>query len=825
MKTSTTLTRILSLLLSTVLVAGPVFAQQRRPASPPPAKAQPNAATPTFDTLLAAESYKLYGEVRNVGQAITSGGIADILDPIMKLAGPPKEFKALVKFANTHAEALTSSRLLFAMQPARPNLPQFLMAIEFSTPDEAQKFEPQLTAFLPKLMPTPTPSPSPSPTTTAEGSSASGSAPQAQRVPAIAAPDEQRPAPPPFLIKHSGNLVIVTDTPFTFANLRPKDSKLLSEETNFRQAHDRFATEPLFVFFDMALSEKTSRALAAAARVQPRDDGDGNELSDTSATRPVRRVVVGTMRADKGTSEAVVAPNPQTPTPPPQVPVATPQVVTTLEVTPLPDETGVSAMTDSPDSAVPPSPLVISASAFSLMGLLVGGQSKSPDALGIAVAFDSDGYAVRVLLLNSTEARTPLIPFIPSVMSGPALALGSPSILPADTELFIAASLDAAQSYEGLVKASNESFARDQAMYRRAGSGGPAPEPPFAAFEKQLGIKIKEELLPVLGNEIAVSIPVTALTPSASSPPPATSSSDQPAAEEAAKKHPPGPVIVISLKDKEGARALIPRIIDGLGFKGASGLAQTERHDDAEIVTYANVLSYAFIGNFFVFSTDAATTRHVVDSFLNHQTLASDNHFRNYTRWQPRQVVGQVYVSPALMDSYRSMSNQPTALVNDQIREFLMRLSPIAEPVTYALSNEGPGTLHELHLPKNLVLMLVAGVSSVADQSPLMRNEGMARGSLAMIASFEGSYRADKGKGSYATLDQLIAEGMVQKELLENYGYRIELTVSGDKFEATAVPVEYNKTGKLSYFIDQTMIVRAGDHGGGPANASDQPLQ
>src|SRR2546429_3975212 len=27
--------------------------------------------------------------------------------------------------------------------------------------------------------------------------------------------------------------------------------------------------------------------------------------------------------------------------------------------------------------------------------------------------------------------------------------------------------------------------------------------------------------------------------------------------------------------------------------------------------------------------------------------------FRNFTRWQARQTLGQIYVSPALMDSYR----------------------------------------------------------------------------------------------------------------------------------------------------------------------------
>ena len=89
MNTSKTLTRILSLLISTVLVAGPLAAQQQRTTAPPKVREESNAATPTFDTLLAADSYKIYGEVRNVGQAIRSGSIADILDPLMKMGATP----------------------------------------------------------------------------------------------------------------------------------------------------------------------------------------------------------------------------------------------------------------------------------------------------------------------------------------------------------------------------------------------------------------------------------------------------------------------------------------------------------------------------------------------------------------------------------------------------------------------------------------------------------------------------------------------------------------------------------------------------------------
>ena len=41
----------------------------------------------------------------------------------------------------------------------------------------------------------------------------------------------------------------------------------------------------------------------------------------------------------------------------------------------------------------------------------------------------------------------------------------------------------------------------------------------------------------------------------------------------------------------------------------------------------------------------------------------------------------------------------------------LSRLTIMPQPVTYSLSNEGFGPLHELHLPKNLVLMFIASIA------------------------------------------------------------------------------------------------------------------
>jgi hypothetical protein len=260
-----------------------------------------------------------------------------------------------------------------------------------------------------------------------------------------------------------------------------------------------------------------------------------------------------------------------------------------------------------------------------------------------------------------------------------------------------------------------------------------------------------------------------------------------------------------------------------MGFKGVSKLAQTEKRDDTELVSYANAFAYAFIGNFLVVSPDSKAIRHVVDSYLNHETLSSSTTFRNYTRWQPRLVLGQIYLSPALMDSYNSFARDASANISDQLRDLIMLMSPIAQPVTYALSSEGSAQVHELHVPKNLLMLMVAGISNEANSSPLERNEAIARSAMRTIASAETTYQATSGAGQFGTLDDLTKAGLVSKDLLQNFGYHFELTASGSRFEITAVPVEYGKTGKLSFFLDESSVLRAGDHGGGAATIADKP--
>ena len=119
--------------------------------------------------------------------------------------------------------------------------------------------------------------------------------------------------------------------------------------------------------------------------------------------------------------------------------------------------------------------------------------------------------------------------------------------------------------------------------------------------------------------------------------------------------------------------------------------------------------------------------------------------------------------------------------------------------------------------------MAVAGISGEVNPPPTIQNERMAIGMMYTIMHAESEYQK-KNAGAYGTLEELITADMVPKDNIEKSGYKFELTVSGDKFQVSAVPAEYGKTGRLSLFLDHTNILRGGDKSGIAASASDPPI-
>jgi hypothetical protein len=791
----------LAYLLIIAVVAVPVAGQQKRrsqektpakaPAAPAPAPtptATPEPATPvTFDTLLAADIFKIYGEVRGAGQLVRSNAANDVLEPFLRLSNPPAEFTDIVDWLRAHSDQLMTSRLMVAAWPNVPEVPDVMVAIEFSSVEDATKFEAQLNKVLAKILPPETPPSEPENEKKPKPDQTSSEKPKAPAAPV-----------PSYYLQRADSLVLVSPKPLQLKKLRPKDSKLLSEDPNFRVAYNRFSSEPIFVFVDIGAMQKENTERQKKAEEEWKKQREAQEAA--AAKEKAEAEAKGEEYDPQGlTEEEKAAASVEiTPEPSPEVPPETPKEPTDAEK--------------------------LSNAFGGLRNLLFGVQPHLPVAVGFGFTPDNESFDLRALMIDAAGETSDPIPLFSGLKVGDPVTPESPGVLPADTELVIMLSLDFAQIHE-MASAFETQDTKVVTEARFTTTPGrlvmqqpPELAEPLKTIERILKINVKDEVLPLLGSEVAVSMPVSEFGlfgPPVSGPRQIEKDDATP---------PRTPFVVISLRDREGMKKMMPRILEGFAGKAASSLAQSEKREDTELVSIANMFAYAFVGNFLVIGVDAATTRSVVDSYLKGETLASTAHFRNYTRWEPRQLQAQLYLSPAFADGFRTWASSPSAHISDEARAYMTRVTTNPQPITYALSNDGLGWLHEAHFPKSLVVTAIASAASTANPPQTVKNERSAMSVLWSIYSAQYRYKEEK-KGGYASLEDLISADMVSKETMDSSGYKFELRLVPEGFEVSATPVEYGKTGKLSFFMDHTAAtIKGGDHGGGPASASDLPI-
>ncbi len=94
---------------------------------------------------------------------------------------------------------------------------------------------------------------------------------------------------------------------------------------------------------------------------------------------------------------------------------------------------------------------------------------------------------------------------------------------------------------------------------------------------------------------------------------------------------------------------------------------------------------------------------------------------------------------------------------------------------------------------------------------------------MAQLNSAQATFQATTGSGSFGSLAQLRAAGLIDETLGSGrkYGYSFVVTVKPTLFTATATPSIYRKTGLRSYYIDQRGVLFGGDKNGLPANDQD----
>lgn len=117
-----------------------------------------------------------------------------------------------------------------------------------------------------------------------------------------------------------------------------------------------------------------------------------------------------------------------------------------------------------------------------------------------------------------------------------------------------------------------------------------------------------------------------------------------------------------------------------------------------------------------------------------------------------------------------------------------------------------------------------------ANNSPILNNERFTINALNTINGAQATFKSFNT--TFATLQQLRDEDLIDPVLAtgEKYGYVFSVTLvtnpsnQSTGFQVLAVPQRYGRSGRRSFYLDESGVIRGADRQGAPANADDLPI-
>lgn len=102
------------------------------------------------------------------------------------------------------------------------------------------------------------------------------------------------------------------------------------------------------------------------------------------------------------------------------------------------------------------------------------------------------------------------------------------------------------------------------------------------------------------------------------------------------------------------------------------------------------------------------------------------------------------------------------------------------------------------------------------------QHQGDIEDMLKRLVAVEGLY-AQQNNGIFGDLAALIKLGLMSNEVADpkviGYNFRIAVGAGGKSYIATAEPIRHGHTGNLSFWMDQTGVIKKADNGGKPVTS------
>ncbi len=416
----------------------------------------------------------------------------------------------------------------------------------------------------------------------------------------------------------------------------------------------------------------------------------------------------------------------------------------------------------------------------SLRGIVSGSEPWAPGAPGVTV------------IAIEGEARN----LLTILAGGPAVTLRPAQILPSDTGLVTSFALDL-PAIEALLRSSKAA--------KLAGFD-------IAEMERQLGISVREQLLPALGSEFTVGvrfeIPPVSMTMDSSG----TAQSSSPAPEVKF-------VVLVDVKQPDIVRTAFERALTAttpgeLTVRDVGGV----RLASAGPTAVAVVDGVAMVG-------EPAELERVLLARSVQQTLGTSRELDEAKGRLDADTIAIYHPTPALKDTLSTYASSLGVPVNgsamgiSNLTDTVVRREPIGIAVTAngasAFSVAAIGVIAAIAIPS---LLRARGAA----------NESAAIGTLRSLVSAQYEFHATKGRYvRYGTMAELAAANLISSELyngVERNGYIFrEVRPTAKTFEYSATPVGAT-TGDRSYNVTEDGVIRWSDSKVPPRRKAGRPL-
>jgi hypothetical protein len=329
------------------------------------------------------------------------------------------------------------------------------------------------------------------------------------------------------------------------------------------------------------------------------------------------------------------------------------------------------------------------------------GQSAIPQAIALSGSLDGDNFVLRAM---SASAPTESPAGLPGLFSSLLGATGSgqlvaASFAPADSDVFIDLTID----WDKLYDAMGALLSMFAGSAPQGGAGQSADL--LGAIETQLGFSIKNDLIPTLGNEVALSFsgfdsmmkPRAAAGKASTTKPPKRSGAS------------PRFLVMVALKDAAGFEKFFGRLFSGRMGSSSNPFEKTP-YRNATIV-HNKSFAYTVTDGFLLAGGSALEIRKLIDARLSGASLASRAEYRSVVP-DSSQAGVKAYIAPALISKLADSLLKGSSL-NSGLKPGAANPVRLQAPIGILVTRESGRMMTEVRMPASLAYGLIATLANV----------------------------------------------------------------------------------------------------------------